>query len=325
MSARGPLHKLSVAPMLDHTDRHLRYLLRQLTKRTLLYTEMVVDKALMHGDRSRLIGYDPSEHPLSLQLGGDDPSTLAACAHIAESEGYDEVNLNVGCPSDRVQSGCFGAVLMKRPERVAEIVSAMRAQVAIPVTVKHRIGVDDLDRYEDLLRFVDTVAEAGADRLVVHARIAILQGLSPRQNREVPPLRYADVLRLKAERPALRVEINGGIRSLAEAESLLASLDGVMIGRAILDDPLMLADADARLYGEPSQPLSREALIEELIAYIARCEATIPGFRPRHALRHLVGLYNGERGAKIWRQTLSSRADDGIEAVRAAQSAMGAR
>ena len=201
---------LSVAPMMDRTDRHMRAVMRSLTRHTLLYTEMVTTGAVLHGDREHILGYDPIEHPVALQLGGDDPQALAASVRIAHDLGYDEVNLNCGCPSDRVQKGSFGAVLMKTPERVADAVAAMRAAAPIPITVKHRIGVDDLDRYEDMLRFVDTVAAAGCERFTVHARKAWLSGLSPRENREVPPLRYAEVHRLKAERPSLFIEINGG-------------------------------------------------------------------------------------------------------------------
>lgn len=320
MTLRGPTRPLSVAPMIDHTDRHFRYILRLLSKHVLLYTEMIVDKAIHHGDRERLLGYDPLEHPVALQLGGDDPVLMSECAHIAEDLGYDEVNINVGCPSDRVQSGCFGAVLMKTPERVAEMVAAMRARIGIPVTVKHRIGVDDLSRYEDLLNFVDIVSSAGADRFVVHARIALLAGLSPRQNREIPPLRHADVLRLKAERKALRVEINGGIRTLGEVMALLPSVDGVMVGRAVLDEPMMLAHADAVVYGDTRAPLSREDLVEQVADYIERCR-DLPGFRSRYVLRHLVGLYTGVPGAKQWRKTLSSQADGGSVALRAALAA----
>jgi tRNA-dihydrouridine synthase A len=322
MAPRGEPRPLSVAPMMDHTDRHLRWVLRQLTRRTLLYTEMVVGQAIRHGDRARLLGFDPEERPLALQLGGDDPALLAECAAIAEGFGYDEVNLNVGCPSDRVQSGCFGAVLMKAPERVAEVVAAMRARVRVPVTVKHRIGVDELEAYEDLLHFVDVVGAAGADRLTVHARIAVLGGLSPRQNREVPPLRYGDVHRLKAERPDLRIEINGGIRTLEEALAQLQRVDGVMIGRAAIEAPMFLAEADARVFGVDAPPASREALLDEVEGYLGRAAAEIPGFQPKHLLRHLIPLYAGERGARRWRRTLAERADDGIGGLRAARAAV---
>jgi tRNA-dihydrouridine synthase A len=319
MDPRGERRPLSVAPMMDHTDRHLRWVLRQLTRRTLLYTEMVVGQAVRHGDRERLLGFDPEEKPLALQLGGDEPVLLAECAAIAEDLGYDEVNLNVGCPSDRVQSGCFGAVLMRRPERVAAAVEAMRRRVAIPVTVKHRIGVDELDRYEDLHRFVTAVP--AADRFVVHARIALLDGLSPRENREIPPLRHADVHRLKAELPHLRIEINGGIRTLDEAEAHLQRVDGVMIGRAAVETPLMFADADQRLFGSTATPVGVEELVDRVAGYLGRC-ARLRGFRPRHVLRHLLNLYAGVPGARAWRRILAERSDEGTDALRAALAAI---
>lgn len=309
MTPRGEPRPLSVAPMMDHTDRHLRWVLRQLTRRTLLYTEMITGQAIHHGDRGRLLGFDPAERPVALQLGGDDPALLAECARIAEGMGYDEVNLNVGCPSDRVQSGCFGAVLMRTPHKVAEIVAAMRAAVSIPVTVKHRIGVDGQEAYEDLLRFVDAVAAAGADRLVVHARIAILAGLSPKENREVPPLRYGDVHRLKAERPHLRIEINGGIRTLADTRAQLALVDGVMLGRAVIDDPYLLADADRIVFGADDPPLGRAELVERVREYVSRPDHAV-GFRPRAVHRHLSSLWLGVPGARVWRRTLAEHADD---------------
>jgi tRNA-dihydrouridine synthase A len=323
MSPRGPVRALSIAPMLDHTDRHFRFIARQLSRHVLLYTEMIVGQAIRHGDRQRLLGYDEAEHPVALQLGGDDPALLAECAAIACDMGYDELNLNVGCPSDRVQSGCFGAVLMKAPERVAEIVAAMRARVSVPVTVKHRIGVDGLEDYEHLLHFVDTVAAAGADRFVVHARIAVLSGLSPRQNREVPPLRYEDVFRLKTDRPELRIEINGGIRTLSSARELLDKVDGVMMGRAVIDDLMMLAQADQMVFGEDTEPVSRQELVARVAEYVERCRE-LPGFKPRYVLRHLVGLYAGVAGAKAWRRTLVERADEGVAGLRAAAAAVGA-
>ncbi|MCA9545322.1 MAG: tRNA dihydrouridine(20/20a) synthase DusA, partial [Myxococcales bacterium] len=218
--------------MMQRTDRHHRAFMRLITRTTLLYTEMVTTGAILHGDRARHLDFFECEHPVALQLGGDDPKALAEAARIAWDWGYDEVNLNVGCPSDRVQSGAFGAVLMKTPERVAEAVAAMRAAVPLPVTVKHRIGVDDLDRYEDMLHFVDVVRQAGADRFSVHARKAWLQGLSPKENRDIPPLRYAEVWRLKVERPDEVIEINGGITTLGQAVEHLAHVDAVMIGRA---------------------------------------------------------------------------------------------
>ena len=232
--------------MMDRTDRHFRFFLRRITRHTLLYTEMVTTGAVIHGDRERLLGFDLREKPVALQLGGDDPRALAECARIGEGFGYDEINLNVGCPSDRVQKGRIGACLMAEPERVADGVEAMRAAVSIPVTVKHRIGIDHLDRYEDMARFVTTVAAAGSDRFTVHARIAWLQGLSPKENRDIPPLRYDDVYRLKREHPDLSIEINGGVRSLDGVEEHLREVDAVMIGRAACDDPYLFAEADRR-------------------------------------------------------------------------------
>jgi tRNA-dihydrouridine synthase A len=323
MEPRGPLRALSVAPMIDHTDRHFRFIARQLSRHALLYTEMIVGQAIRYGDRQRLLGFDPAERPVALQLGGDDPALLAECAAIGEDMGYDEINLNVGCPSDRVQSGCFGAVLMKTPMRVAEIVAAMRARVALPVTVKHRIGVDELEGYEHLLHFVDTVAAAGADRFVVHARIAVLKGLSPRQNREIPPLRYEDVFRLKRERPSLRIELTGGVRTLPHARALLDQVDGVMMGRAVIDDLMVLSQADQLVFGEDSAPVSREELVARVAEYVERCRE-LPNFRSRYVLRHLVGLYAGVSGAKAWRRTLSERADEGVAGLRAAAEAVGA-
>ena len=253
---RGPLARLSVAPMMDRTDRFFRLFMRQLTRRTLLYTEMVTARAVLHGDRERLLGYHPSEHPLALQLGGSDPGELRECARVAQDRGYDEVNLNVGCPSDRVQSGSFGACLMKTPAVVAACVAAMREVTDIPVTVKHRIGVDDLDRYEDMADFVRTVSEeGGAVRFSVHARKAWLKGLSPKENRSVPPIRYEDVYRLKAELPHLDVEINGHVKTLDEVREHLRRVDAVMIGRAAWDDPYLFARADRDIFGEAAAPV----------------------------------------------------------------------
>ncbi|MCB9779349.1 MAG: tRNA dihydrouridine(20/20a) synthase DusA [Alphaproteobacteria bacterium] len=306
---RGRTAPLSIAPMMDHTDRHYRWMMRQLTRHTLLYTEMVVSHALIHGDRDRFLAYDPVEHPVSLQLGGDDPVAMAECARIAADHGYDEVNINVGCPSDRVKSGCFGAVLMRDPDQVARVVEAMRGAVDLPVTVKHRIGVDELDRYEDMLRFVDGVAAAGADRFTVHARKAWLQGLSPKENRTIPPLRYPDVWRLKAERPHLPIEINGGIRTLDQAGGQLDHVDAVMIGRAATDDPWIFRDADARFFAAlPADP-TLVADRRELVARVqerARREATT-GERPWRVIRHLLSLFNGEPGARAFRRVLSDQ------------------
>lgn len=296
------MHPLSIAPMMDRTDRHFRALMRTITRRTLLYTEMVTTGAVLRGPRARLLAYSPAEHPIALQLGGDEPQQLAECARIAEDLGFDEVNLNVGCPSDRVQSGQFGACLMLRPERVAESVAAMRGAARLPVTVKHRIGVDEVDRYEDMLRFVDIVAAAGCARFSVHARKAWLSGLSPAQNREIPPLRYEEVYRLKAERPTLRVEINGGVRDLDAAEALLRRVDAVMIGRAAWDTPMLFAEADRRFYGANSSPSLSDVLAEILPYALDRVRE---GESPSMVTRGWAGLLVGVPGAGAWRRGLA--------------------
>jgi tRNA-dihydrouridine synthase A len=293
--------------MMDRTDRHFRSLLRRITRHTLLYTEMVHTGAILRGDRERFLGFDPDERPLALQLGGDDPEALAECARIAADRGYDEINLNVGCPSDRVRQGSFGVCLMGRPERVAAAVRAMRRAVAVPVTVKHRIGFDDLDRYEDMLRFVDGVAEAGCDRFTVHARKAWLRGLDPKQNRNVPPLRYEEVYRLKEERPELEIEINGGIRTLDEVRAHLERVDGAMVGRAAYDDPFVLARADRELFGDAvARVPTRRRVIEELVPYVER---RLAAGDPLHRVtRHLLGLVSGRPGARAWRRHLTEAA-----------------
>lgn len=303
---RGRIRPLSVAPMMDRTDRHCRYLLRAISRHTLLYTEMVTTGAILRGDRQRILAYDPAEHPLALQLGGDDPAALAECARIAADLGYDEVNLNVGCPSDRVQQGCFGASLMARPETVAAGVEAMRATVDLPVTVKHRIGIDDLDRYEDMLRFVDIVAEAGCDRFSVHARKAWLQGLSPKENRDIPPLRWTEVHRLKQERPRLVIEINGGIVELDQAAEHLERVDAVMIGRGAYAQPYRLAEADRRFFDAEATVPTRRQVVETMIEYAERQLAG--GVHLGHVTRHMVNLFVGHRGARAWRRHLSQNA-----------------
>jgi tRNA-dihydrouridine synthase A len=301
--SRGETRPLSIAPMLDRTDRHFRYFVRRITTRTLLYSEMVTTGAILHGDRDRYLAFDPAEKPLALQLGGDDPAALARCAEIGAGYGYDEINLNVGCPSDRVQRGSFGASLMARPEQVAAAVEAMRAAVDLPVTVKHRIGIDDLDRYEDMSAFVTVVAAAGCDRFSVHARKAWLKGLSARENRTVPPLRYEDVYRLKEENPELQVEINGGILTLDETERHLERVDGVMIGRAAYDDPFMLAEADSRIFGEALPAPSREEIVHRMVPYVQDCRDR--DVYLSRVVRHMLGLYSGVRGARAWRRILT--------------------
>lgn len=292
--------------MMDRTDRYFRRLLRRISRHTLLYTEMVTCSAILHGDRERLLGFDPIERPLALQLGGDDPRMLSECARIAADAGYDEVNLNVGCPSDRVQNGHFGACLMRVPERVAEGVAAMRAAVDLPVTVKHRIGIDELDRYEDMLAFVDVVAAAGCDRFSVHARKAWLHGLSPKQNRDVPPLRHADVHRLARERPHLVIEINGGLRSLDEVAVQLEHVDAVMLGRVAWDQPWLFADADRRCFADPSSPPSRQDVVADYLPEVARWLAK-GGPSPTALLRNLLNLYVGRPGSRRWKQALAQQ------------------
>ncbi len=312
---------LSVAPMMDVTDRHHRYLVRRMTRRALLYTEMVVAQAIRHGDRERLLGFHPDEHPVALQLGGDDPELLAEAAAIAQDFGYDEVNLNVGCPSPRVQSGSFGVVLMKTPDKVARAVEAMRRRVSIPVTVKHRIGVDDLDAYDDMLRFVDVVAEAGAERFTVHARKAWLDGLSPKENRDIPPLRYGDVYRLKAERPHLHVEINGGVKTLDEVVAHLRHVDAVMLGRAARDTPYVLAEVDQRLYGDDRPVVDRAEVARAMLPYLEQWVGR-PHFKLHHVTRHLGALYTGVRGARAFKRTLAEANRLGPGVIEAALRAV---
>jgi tRNA-dihydrouridine synthase A len=289
--------------MMHRTDRHYRYFMRQITKRTLLYTEMITTGAILYGDRDKLLGFSAAERPLALQLGGDDPRQLAECARIAEDWGYNEVNLNVGCPSDRVQSGHFGACLMAQPTRVARGVEAMRQATSLPVTVKHRIGIDGLEHYDDLARFVHAVAQAGCDRFTVHARIAILRGLSPHENRTVPPLRYTDVYRLKHAFPNLIIEINGGITTLEQAREHLQEVNGVMIGRAAYDNPYVFAPADALCCGRDAPVPSRRQVIEAMIPYVEHWVAR--GAAAGWILRHMLGLFAHQRVAKAWKRYLS--------------------
>ena len=300
-------HRLAIAPMLDWTDRHCRFFHRRLTRRALLYTEMVVADAAIHGDRQRLLCFDACEHPVALQLGGADPAKLAEAARIGEGFGYDEINLNVGCPSDRVQSGTFGACLMRTPDLVADCVAAMKAAVAVPVTVKCRIGVDEQDPEPALDTLADAVFAAGCDALWVHARKAWLQGLSPKENRDIPPLDYDRVYRLKARLPGRFVGINGGVRTLDETTAHLArGVDGVMLGRAAYHEPGLLAGVDARIYCAPERVPDWAALVEEMAAYAGRHIAA--GGRLAHVTRHMTGLFHGLAGARRWRQVLSTEA-----------------
>jgi len=308
---------ISVAPMLDWTDRHFRFFVRMLTRRTLLYTEMVTCGAVLHGDRERVLGFDQQENPLILQLGGCEANQLARCAEIAEEFGYQGINLNVGCPSDRVHQGRFGACLMKEPGQVADCVTAMCEHTRLPVSVKCRTGVDEYDSFEHLSHFVTTVAAAGCETFIIHARKAWLQGLSPKENRAVPPLRYDMVERLKQVHPRLHVVVNGGILDLDQAERFLRWADGVMIGRAAYHNPYMLSEADGRLYDDRHPIPSREQCLEAYLPYIER--QLILGVRLHSMTRHLLGLYHGQPGAKRWRRHLSTNAcknGAGIEVLR---------
>ena len=298
-------HRFCVAPMMDGTDRHCRYFHRQLTRHARLYTEMITADAALHGDRERLLGFDSGEHPVALQLGGSDPQKLAEAARIGEGFGYDEINLNVGCPSDRVQSGAFGACLMKTPLLVADCVAAMRAVVKAPVTVKCRIGVDDQDSEESLYTLTDACAQAGCDIFIVHARKAWLQGLSPKDNREIPPLDYDLVARLKRDRPGLSIVLNGGIETLDQCQTHLERFDGVMLGRAAYGMPYVLATVDQRLFGEGRPALSRQATARLMARYLH--EIAPIGTRPHHVARHMLGLYHGSPGARAWRRVLSEQ------------------
>jgi tRNA-dihydrouridine synthase A len=296
--------RVCVAPMMDWTDRHCRYFHRLLSPHARLYTEMVTSAALVRGGQLRLLEHSQQEHPVALQLGGSEPRELAQAAHLGAQAGYDEINLNVGCPSDRVQSGRFGACLMREPALVGGCVKAMRDAVAIPVTVKCRIGVDEQDAYADLQRFTETMLDAGVQVLVVHARKAWLQGLSPKENREVPPLDYERVYRLKREFPQLAVVINGGITTVEAVRAHLGELDGVMLGRAAYHDPYLLAQLEAALYGGPLP--DRTAVLQHMRPYI---EAELArGTALKHITRHLLGLYQGEPGARSFRRTLSEGA-----------------
>ncbi|MCP4529262.1 MAG: tRNA dihydrouridine(20/20a) synthase DusA [Aestuariibacter sp.] len=294
--------KISVAPMLDWTDRHCRYFLRLISRHTLLYTEMVTTGAIIFG-KGDYLGFNNEEHPVAVQLGGSNPDDMARCAEKAQAYGYDEVNINVGCPSDRVKNGSFGACLMAQPEVVADCVSAMQKAVDIPVTVKCRIGIDDMDEYEDFSRFIDVVANAGCDTFIVHARKAWLQGLSPKENRDIPPLNYPRVYQLKQAHPELTIDINGGITTLAQTDEHLQHVDGVMIGREVYANPYILAEIDKRYYQDDTPVLTREEIVAAMQTYIDRQDA--PYFKPWHAVRHMLGLFQGQPGGRVWRRYLS--------------------
>jgi tRNA-dihydrouridine synthase A len=321
-------HTFSVAPMMDWTDRHCRAFHRRLSRRARLYTEMITAEAIRHGDRTRLLGFAAEEHPVALQLGGADPASLTEAARIGADFGYDEINLNVGCPSDRVQGGQFGACLMAEPERVAACVDAMRAAVSIPVTVKCRIGIDDQDAETDFARFIETVANTGCNTFIVHARKAWLKGLSPKENREIPPLDYGRVYRLKAARPDLTIVINGGIGSLWDARAHLAHVDGVMLGRAAYQTPALLAHVDRDVFGDAAPPVTRANALMALRPAVAQHLAA--GGRLHAVTRHILGLCHGLPGARGFRRLLSEKGirpdaglalyDRAIDQVRASEA-----
>ncbi|KKN82369.1 hypothetical protein LCGC14_0310290 [marine sediment metagenome] len=300
----GPSRRFCVAPMMDWSDRNFRYFARLISRHALLYTEMVTTGAVIHGDRKRFLGYNAEEQPLALQLGGSNAKELATCAALAEEAGFAEVNLNVGCPSDRVQNNLIGACLMAHPELVAEGVRAMMGSSGLPITVKHRIGINGRDSYEELRDFVGVVHEAGCDTFIVHARIAILEGLSPKENRDVPPLRYSVVHQLKADFPQLEIIINGGLTALDCMSEQLRQVDGVMVGREAYHNPYMMADVDKKIFGNESPVPSRLDVLEAMRPYIVRHLAQ--GGAMNHVTRHMLGLFQGLPGARHFRRQLSS-------------------
>lgn len=320
-NALRPL-RFSVAPMLDWTDRHCRYFLRQMSTHALLYTEMVTTGAILQG-RGDYLAYHEAEHPLALQLGGSVPEELARCAVIAQNRGYDEINLNVGCPSDRVQNGRFGACLMAHPTLVAECVKAMQAEVKIPVTVKTRIGIDELDSYEFLRQFLDTVSAAGCDTFILHARKAWLSGLSPKENREIPPLDYERVYQVKRDYPHLTISINGGISTPEAITTHLEHVDGVMVGREAYQNPYMMASVDALVFADPHPVPSRHDVVRQMIPYIE--QELAKGNHLSHITRHMLGLFQGLSGARRWRRYLSEnscRPGAGIDVLLAAMASV---
>ncbi|EPG72887.1 tRNA dihydrouridine synthase A [Leptospira fainei serovar Hurstbridge str. BUT 6] len=298
-------YPISVAPMMDWTDRHFRFFLRLISKRTLLYTEMVTTGAILRGDTHRHLSFHPQENPVALQLGGDDPVKLAESSKIGEEYGYSEINLNVGCPSDKVQEGNFGACLMGDPKRVGDCIAAMNSAIRIPVTVKCRIGIPGKDHIEDLIEFVRIVSEAGAVRVTVHARIAILEGLSPAQNRTVPPLRYEDVYEVKRNFPNLKLELNGGIRTLDAASEHLSKVDGIMIGRAAYENPFLFSAVDQKFFGERKIQSTRREIFHQMQEYVQK--RIEEGEKPSRMLRHLLGAFHEVRGSRMYRRILTER------------------
>ena len=313
--------RFCVAPMLDWTDRHERYFLRLISKHAVLYTEMVTTGALIHGDKDRYLKFNKEEHPVALQLGGSDPKAMATCAKMAEDYGYDEVNINVGCPSDRVQNGAFGACLMAEPELVAENVTAMQNAVDIPVTVKNRIAIDEMDEYQCLPNFIETVSQAGCKTFIVHARKAWLKGLSPKQNRDVPPLNYDLVYQIKRDFPSLEIIINGGIKTIAQSKQHLEQVDGVMVGRDAYHNPYMMNQVDESLYGEAPNKDTEHEILNQYMQYMQK--QMEQGVYLKHMSRHLLGLFTGQAGAKAWRRHISENAHKegaGIEVIQQAMS-----
>lgn len=319
-----PAHTLSIAPMLDITDRHARYLFRLISQHTLLYTEMITTGALLHGNPDRWLGHHPAEHPLALQLGGSDPEALARCCELAATYGYDEINLNAGCPSDRVSAGRFGACLMAEPALVAQCLRSMQSATTIPVTIKTRLGIDEHDDDAFLYRFLDAVAAAGCQTIILHARKAWLKGLSPKENREIPPLEYQRVYAAKERYPECTIILNGGVRTLEEAQQHLHQVDGVMIGRAAYDDPFMLAKADTMIFGDSTPPLQPKHVICRYREYIV--QELDKGTALHHMSRHLLGLFHGKPGAKRFRRHISENAHRphaGIEVIDEALEQLG--
>ncbi|MEK7433873.1 MAG: tRNA dihydrouridine(20/20a) synthase DusA [Cyanobacteriota bacterium] len=296
-------YPVSIAPMMDWTDRHYRFFMRQITKKTLLYTEMITMNAILNGNKNHLLDFSEIEKPLVIQLGGDNPQKLAECAKICEDWNYDEINLNIGCPSERVQNGNFGACLMTTPEVVAECVNEMKKNVKIPITIKNRIGIDEKDSYEDLYNFIKIVSEAGCEKFIVHARSAILKGLSPKENRTVPPLRYDYVYKIKKDFPNLIIEINGGIKTVEDIQNHLNYTDGVMIGREAYENPYVFSDFDKIFFDDDSKKLNRREIIENLIPYVDNL--TNSQIKANKLLVHLVNLFNHKQGTKIWKRYLS--------------------
>ena len=306
MSSKKIARRLSIAPMMDRTDRHFRYFLRLITKHTLLYTEMITTGAILYGEQKRFLNYSQREHPLALQLGGSNPDELVRCAKIAEEWDYDEINLNIGCPSDRVQSARFGACLMAEPELVADCVSAMKQQTQIPITVKTRIGIDERDSYEELSAFIEQVSNAGCQTFIIHARKAWLKGLSPKENRETPPLQYETVYLLKKDYPQLEIVINGGFTSIEQISEQYNHVDGVMIGRAAYQNPYLLAKVDQLIFQDDYPVKSRHEILEEFMEYVVHNLAQ--GIYLSHMARHILGLYQGQAGARLFRRIISEKA-----------------